>query len=146
MIVVDTNVLVYAVGADHPLREPCRRLVAAAGDGRLDACTTVEAVQEFVHVRARARGRADAVELGRRYAVVFAPLLSSTPEALGDALRLYARNDDLDAFDALLAATALRANADAVVSADSAFDRVRGLKYFAPDSQELDRLVSRAGG
>lgn len=33
LIVLDTSVLVYAVGTEHPLRHPCRRLIAAIGDG-----------------------------------------------------------------------------------------------------------------
>lgn len=35
MIVLDTTVLVYATGTEHPLREPCRRLVDRAGVERL---------------------------------------------------------------------------------------------------------------
>ena len=27
MIILDTGVLIYAVGEEHPLREPCRRLI-----------------------------------------------------------------------------------------------------------------------
>ncbi len=59
MILLDTSVLVYAVGGEHPLREPCRRVVNEIGAGRLAATTTVEVIQEFAHVRARRRGRTD---------------------------------------------------------------------------------------
>ncbi len=37
MIILDTGVLIYAVGEEHPLREPCCRLIAAQGDGGVDA-------------------------------------------------------------------------------------------------------------
>ena len=53
MIVLDTTALVYAVGGEHPMREPSRRLVEAIAAGRIEATTTVEVIQEFVHVRAR---------------------------------------------------------------------------------------------
>nr|MBA2294907.1 VapC toxin family PIN domain ribonuclease [Actinomycetota bacterium] len=46
MIVLDTTVLVYAVGDDHQLREPARAIVAAVESGDVQATTTVEAVQE----------------------------------------------------------------------------------------------------
>ena len=59
MILLDTSVLVYAVGAEHPLREPCRAVIAAVGDGTIAATTTVEVLQEFAHVPARRRGRDD---------------------------------------------------------------------------------------
>ena len=55
MIVLDTTVLVYAVGADHPLREPCQLLVRAIADGTILATTTIEVIQEFTHVRGRRR-------------------------------------------------------------------------------------------
>ena len=73
MIVLDTTVLVYAKGADHPLRDPSRRLIAAVADRELQATTTVEVIQEFVHVRARRRGRADAVALGNDYSDLSPP-------------------------------------------------------------------------
>jgi predicted nucleic acid-binding protein len=60
MIVLDTTVLVYAKGAAHPLRDPCRRLLAAIIEREVQATTTVEAIQEFVHVRARRRDSAGA--------------------------------------------------------------------------------------
>ena len=53
MIVLDTTVLVYALGGEHALREPCQRLVEAVAEGRVEATTTVEVIQEFVRVRAR---------------------------------------------------------------------------------------------
>jgi uncharacterized protein len=64
VIVLDATVLVYAVGGKHPLRDPCRRLVDAVADGSLAATTTVEVIQELVHVRPRRRGRPDAARLG----------------------------------------------------------------------------------
>jgi predicted nucleic acid-binding protein len=58
MIVLDTVVLVYAKGAEHPRREPCRELVAAIAEERIEATTTGEVIQEFVHrLRQRRRGR-----------------------------------------------------------------------------------------
>jgi predicted nucleic acid-binding protein len=60
MIVLDTTVLVYAKGTDHPLRVPCRQLIQAVAERQIAATTTIEVIQEFVHMRARRRGREDA--------------------------------------------------------------------------------------
>ncbi len=79
MIVVDTTVLVYAVGADHALAAPCRELVRRVGEEQLRATTTVEVLQEFAHVRARRLGRPDAVELTRQYHTLFSPFCGSDP-------------------------------------------------------------------
>jgi uncharacterized protein len=71
VILLDTTVPVYAVGVDHPLREPGRLILQAHAAGSLEATTTVEVIQGFTHVRARRQPRAHAVVLARRYAAAF---------------------------------------------------------------------------
>ena len=129
MIVLDTTVLVYAVGGEHTLRDPARAIVEAVEDGTLRATTTVEAIQEFVHVRARRRERSDAAALGRAYATLLSPLLQPGEDDLEKGLRLFERDERLGPFDAVLAATAIAGKADALVSADAAFDGLRGVRW-----------------
>jgi predicted nucleic acid-binding protein len=143
MIVLDTTVLVYAKGSDHPFRDPCRRLINAIAEGELDATTTVEVIQEFVHVRAQRRERSDAVELGCDYADLLAPLLTVEDEQLRRGLSLFERTDPLGAFDAVLAASALDTGATALVSADNAFTHVAGLDHVIPDDAGVDSLLKR---
>ena len=71
--------LVYAVGDDH-LRDPCRRLINAIGQAG-STTTTVEVVQELLHVRPtprlrRCRGDRPA------YSILLAPLRTVTEEDL----------------------------------------------------------------
>jgi predicted nucleic acid-binding protein len=139
VIVVDTTVLVYAVGEEHPLREPCRRLLTAQGEGRIQATTTIEVLQEFVHVRARRRARSDAAALARSYAIAF-DLLSTTVDDLDLGLDLFERHPRLGSFDALLAAVALNRGAEALVSADGSFADVSGLAWVDPVSPAFSRL------
>lgn len=49
MIFVDTSVLMYAVGRDHPLREPARRFFAAATTDQQPLATSSEVLQELAH-------------------------------------------------------------------------------------------------
>lgn len=132
MIVVDTTILVYAVGADHPLQEPCRRLVRAVAGGELSASTTVEVIQEFVHVRSRRRDRGDAVRLAIDFSRLLAPLLVVGPDDLDDGLALFEETPGLGAFDCVLASTASRAGADGLASADRGFASVEGLRHLDP--------------
>lgn len=140
MILLDTTVLGYAVGAEHPLREPCRRLLRAHGDGRVEAATTIEVVQEFAHVRARRRSRADAVTLARHY-IAGLRLLVTCAEDLELGLTLFERHPALGAFDAALAAVALNHGADALVSADRAFGQVPNLRWVDPATPDLDHVI-----
>lgn len=140
MIVLDTTVLVYAVGAEHPLRQPCRSLVMAAEEQRVDARTTVEVLQEFVHVRARRRQRDDAVARGRSYLELFGPLLPSDEAHVRAGLLLYQSTPRIGMFDAVLAAVAMRAGAT-LVSADLGFASVKGLAHVAPTAVGVATLV-----
>jgi predicted nucleic acid-binding protein len=142
MIVLDTTVLVYAKGAAHPLRDPSRRLITAVLEGEIQATTTVEAIQEFVHVRARRRGRHDAVALGNDYADLLSPLLRVTRDDLSHGLSLFERSEQLGAFDAVLAAAALGAGAEVLVSADSAFATIASLLHVVPNEPGVTALLS----
>ena len=140
MIVLDTTVLAYAVGDEHPLRAPCRQLLVAHGEGRIEAATTIEVIQEFAHVRARRRSRADAVALARHYVAAFG-LLVPTPDDLDRGLTLFEQLPALGAFDAVLAAVALERNAEALVSADRAFASVPTLRWVDPATPAMRELI-----
>jgi uncharacterized protein len=138
VILLDTTVLAYATGSEHPLRGPSRRLLAAQRDGRIVATTTVDVLQEFLHVRARRHGRDDAVALTLRFAEAFDLLLTS-PDELAVGAGLFARQPHLGAFDAVLAAVAIERHASALVSADRAFGGITDLTWVslgAPDLEE----------
>jgi predicted nucleic acid-binding protein len=140
LILVDTTVLSYAVGVEHPLREPCRRLLRAHGDGRIEATTTIEVIQEFTHVRARRRSRPDAAALARYYMAALS-LLVTRAEDLDLALTLFERQTALGAFDSMLAAVALNQRLEALVSVDRAFGEVPGLRWVDPATPSLDHLI-----
>lgn len=131
MILLDTTVLMYAVGQDHPLREPCRRMLQAHARRVVQAATTIHVVQEFAHVYARRRTRSDAVVLAKRYAVAL-PLLATEPDDLLRGLELYGEHQQLRCSGAVLAAVALNQGLEGLVSADRAFGTVAGLRWIDP--------------
>lgn len=133
MILLDTTILLYAVGEEHPLRASCRRLLKAHLNGDVQAVTTVEVIQEFAHVRARRRPRADAITLARRYSDLV-PLIATDQRDLDVGLTLYGSHHRLGAFDSVLAAVALNRQLEGVVSADRAYGDVPGLHWIDPGS------------
>lgn len=132
MIVVDTSVLVYAVGREHPLRRPCREVIELIRHGRVRATTAVEVIQEFAHVRARRRSRVDAATIARDYAELLGPLLVVHPEDLVPGLAMFEQHERLGAFDSVLAAVAVRSGSRGLVSADGAFGDVDGVTHLDP--------------
>jgi len=141
LIVLDTTVLVYAVGADHAYRDPCRRLIEAVDAGAVRASTTSGVIQEFAHVRARRRPRADARRLATDFADLLTPLVAVTEASLRSGLGLWGRHRRLGAFDAVLAAAATEAGATALVSSDRAFGALTELRHVLPDDDGVGSLL-----
>jgi uncharacterized protein len=138
---LDTNVVLYATGAAHRYREPCRHLVALAGAGDLRPEASVELVQEVLWVRSRRLG--DRLQ-GLQDARDAGALCVLHPVETGDldaALALFAAHPALTPRDALHAATALERGIRRIVSADRHFDGVAGLERVDPlDVAVVDAL------
>ena len=69
MVFVDTSVLMYAVGRDHPLRPRARRFFAAATTDQQPLATSSEVLQELAHAYLpveRTRALAAALQLIER--------------------------------------------------------------------------------
>jgi predicted nucleic acid-binding protein len=148
VIVLDTTILVYGVGADHALREPCRAIVDAVGEGALSATTTVEVIQEFAHVRSRRRDPADAHRLAVTYVDLLSPLVSPNADDLRRGLEIFGTGGSLGAFDAVLAATVERRDhLTALVSADRAFGTLPSIRHVDPaDASAVRDLLEPPAG
>ena len=128
MLVLDTSVLVYASGEEHPLREPAIRLLRDVVAARVSATTTPEVLQEYAHVRARRRDRNDARAQVERFAGLLAPLTLVTARDVLEGLRVWSQTEPLGAFDSVVAAVAMTRGWSAV-SSDQAFGSVSGLEW-----------------
>ena len=131
-VFLDSNIFLYAAGAGHPLRTPCQSLLARIGDGALAATTSVEVVQEVMHVAARRGHRAEAAVMAEALLALFPGLLAVTPAVVVRACELFRRHPRLSVRDALHAATMLENGLDTIVTADRHFDRIDGLRRVAP--------------
>lgn len=132
---VDTSVLAFAAGGEHPHREPCRAVVAAAAAGRVEVHASVEMIQELVFHRLRRVSRDQAVAQARQ-AAALCVLHSFDAAVLDRALDLVA-SSGLGGRDAVHAATALAAGFQEIVSTDRDFDRAPGLRRVDPADLRL---------
>ena len=130
-VFVDTSVIMYAAGADHPHRDGCRRVLQRVADGDLAAVTSAEVVQEILH--RFARGQRD---VGQRMAQgvidLFGDLLPVDGTTVQDAVVRYRSDQRLSARDAIHAATCAVNSIDRIVSVDADFDVVPGLVRVDP--------------
>lgn len=131
---LDTNIFLYAGGADHPQREPCLRVLRKAADGTLDATASTEVVQEILYVLTRRGRRGDAVSLARHVASLFPDLLPVTRDDMLVACELAERYPGLSVRDAVHVATMLRNGVKRIVSVDEDFDQLREIRRVNPDA------------
>jgi len=136
---VDANVILYAA-TDGPARDPCLRILDAVAAGEADGRTSAAVLEEVWYVERS--GRAGSLEgLAEHAYTIFTPLLPVTDEAFGLALSVGAK--DLGPADRLHAGTCLAHRIDVIVSADSAFSGVRGLRRVDPlDARTLRRVLA----
>ena len=129
---IDTAVLMYASGAEHPLRAPCRRVMLAIGSGELAAVTSVEVVQELLHRFIAIRR----VEIGRQLASdamdTFAPVLPISHALMRRVPDLALRYPSLSARDLVHVATCVHEGITEIVSPDRAFDQVAEIRRLDP--------------
>ena len=135
---IDTAVLLYAVGGDHPLRTGSRRIVEAAGAGDLELHASVEMVQEFVFHRMRRGDRMSAVRQARDVAGLCI-LHDFDRTTLQTALDLIADSRTLGGRAAVHAATAVQQGLSVMISPDPAFDNIPGLRRIDP-STPIDQI------
>jgi uncharacterized protein len=130
---IDTAVIMYAGGGDHPLREPCGQIIERVGAGELDAVTSTEVVQEIVH-RFMAIRRPDiAGSMARRTMDTFAPVIPITHALLRRVPDLIDRYPTLSARDLVHVATCIHEGIVEIVSPDRGFDVVKELRRVPPE-------------
>lgn len=127
---VDTTVLAYAAGDEHPLRGSCRTIVDAVAQGAVQMHASTEAIQELVFHRMRHVDRAVAVEQARTAAelCILQPVDRNVVGMMLDLIE----TTSLRGRDAVHAACALKAGFTGIVSADEDFDGVPGLDRVDP--------------
>jgi predicted nucleic acid-binding protein len=127
VILVDTNVIMYAAGAEHPHKRPSVAFLERVARGEIEATIDAEVLQEILH-RYRAIGR---WENGRRVydlaRQLFRSIVPVTGEVLDRARRILDTDRRIMARDALHAAVVMSEGLEAVCSWDRDFDRIKGL-------------------
>jgi predicted nucleic acid-binding protein len=132
MLLIDTNVLMYAAGALHPCKEPSVRLLERVARGELEAAIDAETLREVLH-RYRAIGRWDhgrgIYDLARQ---IFSDVVPVSAEILDRARVVMDAHPALLARDALHAAVVLQEGFTAICSYDRDFDVISSIARVEP--------------
>ncbi len=132
MILIDTDVFMYAAGRSHPHKAPSESFLLRVAEGEVDAAIDAEVLQEILH-RYRSLGfdheGRRIFNLARRIVPAALPV---TAEVMGAARELLDAHDRLTVRDAVHAAVALQCGATAICSYDRDFDEVGRLRRVEP--------------
>lgn len=125
----------YAGGAPHRLREPCRSVLRLVEEGRLPAATSAEVIQEILH-RFVALQRPD---LGSTMAAatldLLGPVLPVTHAVMQRTTSLVKRYPALSARDLVHVATCMEEGIELVVTPDLGFDTVSEVHRIPPEDE-----------
>lgn len=132
MILVDANILMHAVGADHPRKRPSLAFLERVGAGEIEASIDAEVLQELLH-RYRSLNRwADGSKVYGLARQLFPDVVPVTAAVLDRAKLLMDRHGRLMARDALHAAVAMAHGSATICSYDRDLDVVEGLRRLEP--------------
>jgi len=129
-VLVDANIVIYALGDAEPERSRCRAYLQDLWSGSGRGYASVEMVQEVVHHRLRRGDRADAVQDAKDMSKLLI-LLNFDHDILERSLELI-ETTQIRGRDAVHAATALAHGIQTIASSDAAFDGIPGLIRFDP--------------
>ena len=139
MILVDSNILMYASGAEHPNKAPSVAFLRRVAAGEVEATVDAEALQEVIHryraLHRWAEGRG-VYELAR---TLFPEVLAITGAVMDYAKQIVDKDDGISARDAVHAAVIAEYKLEGICTFDQDFDRIRGCKRVGLHPAPSDR-------
>jgi len=124
MVLVDSNVLMYAAGAEHPNKPLAIAFLRRVAAGEIEAAVDAEVLQEIMHrylaLNRWPEGRV-AYQLTRE---LFPEILPVTGQVMDEAKRLADKDSTLSARDAVHAAVAVTYKLQGICTFDRDFDRI----------------------
>ncbi len=132
MKLLDTNVIVYAVGRPHRYKQPCARLLQEVADGVGDYGIDTELLQEILYLYTARGERELGLSTCSDLLLMFPAPLPITREEIALAHGLLRRYPSLLPRDAIHAATVRANHLEGIVSADRVFDAIDDFCRFDP--------------
>lgn len=131
MILVDSNIPMYLVGAPHPHKSDARRLLEHLVSERQRLVTDAEVLQEMLH-RYAAIGRREAIQPAFDALLGIVDQVLPVDQAAAErAKEIVLGNSRLSARDALHVAVMERHGIERILSFDAGFDGIPGVARLA---------------
>jgi uncharacterized protein len=129
---LDANVVMYAIGGPHPLRQPSKKIFEKIKSGILPVVTNTEVLQEILYryfsIRKQALGELAYTAMIDLCENILPVTLQDTDRAL-ELLKLYPQ---ITSRDAIHAATMLNNGIKEILTVDPHFDLIAGIRQVDP--------------
>jgi hypothetical protein len=131
---IDTNIFIYAAGAESPQKTPSLKLLKRIAGGESEACSDTEVLQEILYRHWHLKNFEKGIQLCQEASIIIPQILSITREDLTSAMGLLTRTDfKIQPRDAIHAAVMLNNGIRLIFSYDRHFDLIAGIKRLEPD-------------
>ena len=129
MILIDTNVFMYAAGKESPQKGPCQRFLEKIVSGEGPAvCTNAEVLQEILHRYRSLKVPEVGFQLFDAITHLGIPVLAVTDRAMAEARRLLEEYPVLSTRDCVHLGVMREHGVEEVLSYDSGFSEVPWVK------------------
>ncbi|MCX6044357.1 MAG: type II toxin-antitoxin system VapC family toxin [Chloroflexi bacterium] len=129
---VDANIIMYAAGTSHALKQPCLQILTDINEKLIYSVTSVEVVQEILHRYSSLNRRADAIKLANELIVLTNEIYPISLTDINRALQIHQQYVKLTARDSIHAATMYNQGLTHLLSADAHFDGLPGIIRIDP--------------
>jgi predicted nucleic acid-binding protein len=121
---IDTNILMYAVGSDHPLKQRCLAIVEGICAERIAAVTDTEVFQEIAYRYWRQNKWAVAQDILSKYESIFTEIFSIQRQLLSLYYSLLATYHPISPRDAIHLAVMQYNHVTRIYTADQVFAKI----------------------
>ncbi|MBU1262648.1 type II toxin-antitoxin system VapC family toxin [bacterium] len=130
---LDTNIIMYAVGKEHPYKKPCQEIIAMVNKGKISVVTNTEVIQEILYRYLSLKMPQDAFENAEDTINLTQHILPINKDEIEIAIELLKKHYPLIyTRDAIHVATMLNHGIDKIISTDKHFDILTEIKRIDP--------------
>jgi len=129
---IDTNIFIYSVGRDHPLKAKCEKVLQSIRDEKIDGILNTEIIQEILYRYQSIKELSLGIRLAREAILLSSRILPVTERDLSLALEILQSHPQIETRDAFHAATMMSNGIKEIISTDIHFDLISEIKRIDP--------------
>ena len=129
---IDTNIFIYSVGRDHPLKAKCEKVLQSIRDEKIGGILNTEIIQEILYRYQSIQELPLGIRLAREAILLSSRILPVTERDLSLALEILQSHPQIETRDAFHAATMMSNGIKEIISTDIHFDLISEIKRIDP--------------